>query len=349
MNQLSVISKQLSVVSGQWSVFSGQRLRTPESIRLTGVFALGALLLLLWPTMPCAAEGLVIRLKSEAAVSSQNYTVAEVAEYVSGERSLWQLVAAETAGVSPRTAGQRTQFGAARLLGILAERGYDWQRIAIEGAAVAAIQLAEQSVPAATVIALLENETSERLGVPVEIITATPFPDTILPQGNLSIHVHFPDKPGYWLPDAVEFLVDGRLVSRLPLTRLKTNFKLTVIVAPGGITARTLVHPGRLGAEEQDLPPGSEVATRAEQVTGMTTRAALRPGERLRLSQLQAPYDVSRGSELTLVIAGDGITLHALAIAMNNAYIGQSLVVKRVDDNKRYTGRLIEGPMVVLE
>ncbi|MCH7472091.1 hypothetical protein IIA79_03965 [bacterium] len=244
-------------------------------------------------------------MKSEAAVSSQNYTVAEVAEYVSGERSLWQLVAAETAGVSPRTAGQRTQFGAARLLGILAERGYDWQRIAIEGAAVAAIQLAEQSVPAATVIALLENETSERLGVPVEIITATPFPDTILPQGNLSIHVHFPDKPGYWLPDAVEFLVDGRLVSRLPLTRLKTNFKLTVIVAPGGITARTLVHPGRLGAEEQDLPPGSEVATRAEQVTGMTTRAALRPGERLRLSQLQAPYDVSRGSELTLVIAGD--------------------------------------------
>jgi len=43
------------------------------------------------------------------------------------------------------------------------------------------------------------------------------------------------------------------------------------------------------------------------------------------------------------------VELTALAVAMNNAYIGQRLTVKRLDDGMKFTGRVETGPRVVVE
>jgi flagella basal body P-ring formation protein FlgA len=120
-------------------------------------------------------------------------------------------------------------------------------------------------------------------------------------------------------------------------------------VAPNGIPAHTLLSGAYLGTEERELKPGSEVVTQPTQVLGMTARGSIAAGARVLVSRLRAAYDVPRGSTVTMVIRAGAVELRAQAVALNDAYLGQTLVVKRVDDDVKFKGRVEEGPVVVVE
>jgi flagella basal body P-ring formation protein FlgA len=49
------------------------------------------------------------------------------------------------------------------------------------------------------------------------------------------------------------------------------------------------------------------------------------------------------------VVCAGSVELRARAVALNNAYVGQTLLVKRVDDGAKFTGLVEPGPLVVVE
>lgn len=294
-----------------------------------------------------AGEGVAIELLDGAAVSGTTYTLGEVAAYSSGSEQLWNRLAAETLGYAPAM-GESISVNARTILGRLAERGYDWRAITLNGPEVITVYGSEQQLGTSALADLLAQRIREELGVDAVFTATRELPAVALPDGRTEIRARFPDRPGWWLPDAVEFYVDGLLRDTLLLSQYG-SFSLPVVIAPGGIPGRTVISAEYLGAATREFRPGSEVVTRPEQVLGMTTRGAV-PADALPLvSRLKASYDVVRGHEVTLVIRAGAVELRARAVALSDAYIGQLLSVKRSDDGVKFKGRVEAGPLVVVE
>ena len=294
-----------------------------------------------------AAEQLTIELHGHSALSGSFYTVGDVASFVSGPSALWDNISAEPLGYCPGP-GKTITLADTGLLGILADRGYDWRQISVSGAQVAQLTGATQSIPASAIAGLLKAKVEERLGVATGIIELRPIEERRLPAGRTSVEVRFPDKAGVWLPDAIEFYVDGRLQGTLPLAQY-ISFELPVVIAPEQIPGRVNLSAGMLGTEVRELRPGAEVVVDAGSIIELETRGSIGAGRMVLTSRLKMPWDVKRGDEVTLLIVTGGVVMRARAEALNNAYTGQSLLVSRFSDGERFTGTLGAEKNVVVE
>lgn len=311
------------------------------------LLALALVMLLLSVRIAIAEELLRLELIEDALASGSVFTVADIARYISGDEQLWQKIATEKLGYAPEP-GRSIVFTRAALLGRLADRGYDWRAIGVTGPDTLQIAGAGQEAGTGQVRDLLEQDVRQVLGIAASFEEQRALPEPVLPAGTLNIRVRYPQKAGFWLPDAVEFSVDGLLVAAIPLAQYGC-FRLPVVIAPQGIPGRTLIDGTHLSIEEREVRPGQEFVPRAADAIGMTTRSPVAAGAQLCLSRLQAAYDIARGSEITLVVQSGAVELRARAVALNNAYIGQRLLVERVDDGARFTGLVVAGPMVVME
>jgi flagella basal body P-ring formation protein FlgA len=294
-----------------------------------------------------ADESVTLELLDGAAVSGSTYVLGDIAQYSSGSEQLWQALATENLGYAPAM-GERITVSARTILGRLGERGYDWRAITLNGPAVITIHGAEQQVGTSALADLLAARIREELGVAAVFNAARELPAVALPGGEAEIRVRFPERSGWWLPDAVEFYVDGLLRDTLLLAQYG-SFSLPVVVAPDGIPGRTLIGANYLGSATRELRPGTEVVTQPAQVLGLTTRGAVPAGAMPLASRLKASYDVIRGHEVTLVIQCGAVELRAQALALSDAYVGQLLTVKRSDDGVKFKGRVEAGPLVVVE
>ncbi len=315
---------------------------------LTWLTLAAALATLLWLAPAWAEdESLVLELIDGAKLSGATYSLGDVCDYVSGNAVLWERLKVEPMGYAPAP-GSSITLATSTILGRLAERGYDWRQISLRGPEQITIHGTVQSLDPSTVLALLDSETSRKLEAAVSFEPTRAMSVPKLPVGELAVTVRFPDKPGRWLPDAIEFHVDGRLATVMPLGQLG-KFHLRVLVAPAGIAARTLIDAGHLGLEEQVIAPGQEVTTCTTDAVGLTTRSQIAAGAMVKLSRLKQPYDVTRLSTVTLLIRTGGVEMSAQAQAMADAYVGQVVLVKRLDDNAKFSGLVVEGPLVVVE
>jgi|GEM_PF-2204454 len=310
-------------------------------------FLLALLLAVTIGTPALAAPAVTLELIDAAQVGGGTFALGDVARLADGDGELWRQLAAEPLGYTPAP-GESITLAADTILGRLAERGYDWRAIALTGPAVLTICGAAQVIECQPLLAALNQAVADELGVSAEFTITRPLPVVTAAAGELEIEVRFPDKPGWWLPDALEISVDGLQVQRVLLSQ-HGEFELPVVVAPAGIAGRTMINGAHLGTELSTVRPGREVITQAQQVIGLTTRGRITAGAPVLFSRLMVPYDIERGSEVSLVIKGGVVELTALAVAMNNAYIGQRLTVKRLDDGMKFTGRVETGPRVVVE
>ena len=315
---------------------------------LRALLRLALTMLLLALAAPAhATEGVELELIDGSEVCGAYYCVADVARLVDGSAELWAQLAAERLGYAPRP-GESISLPADTLLGRLAERGYDWRLIRLNGPDVLTIRGAQQSAAGSELCALIEATLAADYGVAARFETDRPLPVLNLPAGDLDVRVRYPAKPGWWLPDAVEFSVDGMLKSTVLLGQYG-KFHLPVVIAPDGIAGRTLINHGHLGLEERELAPGREVMVHPADAAGMTTQGTVPAGGMLRLSRLKVPYDVNRGGTVTLVIRTGCVEMQAMAEAQGNAYVGQRLCVERMDDGVSFTGVVAAGPVVVVE
>lgn len=294
-----------------------------------------------------AAPQLELSLRDQAAAGAQRMLLGDVADYAAGSEQLWQALSAEPLCLPP-VAGASVTLAARDILGLLAQRGYDWRAIQLSGAAQVTISSGSYCAAPADIVTLVQAETETQLGTTVSLELLRDLPAVRLASPPDKTKVRFPSKPGWWLPEAVEFYSAGRLQAVIPLTQY-VKFTLQTVVTPAGIPARTLIRADQLGMQEMTLAPGSEVAPSIDGVCGLTSRGSIAAGQRVLFSRLRAPFDVARGGMVTLLIEFNGISLSAQAVALNDAYIGQTLCVTRTDDGMKYTGLLCAGPVVVVK
>lgn len=320
---------------------------TAAVTRVASLAILAVCACLVLAASPADAAELSINLPAQVQVSGNTCLVADVAEYASGDQELWVAIAAETIAYAPDP-GKSFKLAAKTLLGRLKERGYNWQAIELTGADVVVITGSQQTVDSGPVRELIEAQAALKLGVPVKFAIDKPLPTVDLPGGELEITVRFPDKPGEWLPDAVEYTIGERLVERLVLSHFG-EFELPVVVAADTIDGRTRLKPDHLIIGTQSLRPGTEVVTDPASIEGLKTKMRFSAGSPLKLSKLEQPFDVERGSYVLLVIRGGAVELNAQAVALNGAYLGQTIAVERMSDGMRFTGVVEDGPVVIVE
>jgi len=310
------------------------------------------LAVLIWivtpPAVAKAADGAVaFKFLGDVETAADYIWVSDIARFIDGDSAHWERISAERISYGPQP-GDTVVLSAETVIGRLAERGYDWRRFVVSGAAETRVTAASQTAGAGYLAQAVADQASIDLKVAVAFDVSRSLPEPVVRDGELTIRLRYPDKAGTWLPDGIELLVDNMVVKTIPLGQYG-SFRLPVVVAPDGIAPRTLVSAGYLASVEKVLRPGSEVAVSATSVTGMTTTARIIAGGMVVDSKLRIPYAISRGDEVVLVLNTGGIEMRARAEAMNNAYLGQRLLVKRVDDGERFTGVVEDGPIVVVE
>jgi flagella basal body P-ring formation protein FlgA len=282
----------------------------------------------------------VLQLELQASTSAAGSVVEldDVANYVSGDETLWNSVAVEPLCRAPRS-GRSVTLTAQDILGLLQQRGYDWRAIALGGTASVRIGGGGQTVSSEALLALVVSGTTEQLGTGVTVNQLQELPEQQLESGLLELRLRFPDKPGQWLPDAVEITRNEQLTAVVPLGRY-VSFTLNCVTALRDIPARSLVSAEQLGQQEVTLPAGSEVLCDPVLASGLATRGSFAPGQRVLLSSLVRPYDVQCGDDVELLLVQGGVQLRAQATALGNAYVGQRLAVRRLSDGTKFVGIL---------
>jgi flagella basal body P-ring formation protein FlgA len=194
----------------------------------------------------------------------------------------------------------------------------------------------------------LEADCEERLGVDVQLRLLEALPALKCRSADYELAVRYSPRAGQWLPDALLLREAGRQTASLPLYRY-VEFSLPVLVAPAGLSARSLIRSEQLETQVLPLRAGREVLCDMARASGCEARLAVRPGGQVLHSALRAPYDIRRGEELTLVLRLPGLEVQASATALCDAYIGQRITVRRSDDRRQFSGLLSAGPQVVVE
>lgn len=77
--------------------------------------------------------------------------------------------------------------------------------------------------------------------------------------------------------------------------------------------------------------------TESSQVIGKVLRYSISAGQILREDMLRAPYSVSQGQAVQLILEGQGFSIRSSGVALNNASEGQTVQIRT------NTGRVISG------
>ena len=183
-----------------------------------------------------AAPQLELSLRTQASAGAQRVLLSDVADYVAGDEQLWQALSAEPLCLPP-VASASVTLAARDILGLLAQRGYDWRAIQLSGAAQVTISSGSYCAAPADIVTLVQAETETQLSTTVSLELLRDLPAVRLASPPDKTKVRFPSKPGWWLPEAVEFYSAGRLQAVIPLTQY-VKFTLQTVVTPAGIPAR---------------------------------------------------------------------------------------------------------------
>ncbi len=194
----------------------------------------------------------------------------------------------------------------------------------------------------------IEVQTEQRLGVDVAVRPKEGAPRPRLPESYDKVELREVTRQGDWLPESLRFIYDGRLVGNLPLKRY-IEFEVTAVSTNTDLAVNTLLDPAWLESSTQLLPAGSPLIINADELKGFMNRVRLRKGDLLFASRVQKAWDVQRGDTISLVVEGEGVSMSAQGVAQGNAYLGQRVTIKRLGDNARFSGTLVEGPAVLVE
>ncbi len=85
------------------------------------------------------------------------------------------------------------------------------------------------------------------------------------------------------------------------------------------------------------------VALQPDQLVGYAPRRAIRPNEPVRVSDVQTPIVVAKGSNVTMIVEAPGIQLTAMGRALANGGLGDTVQVMNTQTHTTIEG-VVEGP-----
>ncbi|MBF0632351.1 MAG: flagellar basal body P-ring formation protein FlgA [Magnetococcales bacterium] len=146
---------------------------------------------------------------------------------------------------------------------------------------------------------------------------------------------------------AVALKVDGQTEKRLRIpVNLKLEFKIPV--ARNTLQRGQVVSAGDLEWRTVSLirNPADMVRDAAE-VLGQATTRRIAPGVPLQGAWFERPLAVERGERVRVVVAqGPGLTIEAMAVALDKGRVGDVIQLRNPDSQMRYEARIAAPGMV---
>lgn len=273
---------------------------------------------LLDPTLDASG---IMSLRSDIRIDGEFVTIGDLF-HMSGEKSALNVVRAPSPGA-------RLAIPAGALARFAARQGLSWEN----GMRLRQVMVTRNS----TRIEL--DDIKDALELAFEDMGLEQTVDLRLNNRNLVIH-----QPAGTAPDlSVETLnhdaVSGRFVAEI---RTPSDNGETLLTSLSGQTIEVqtipiLAHPVPRGEiitaadlKSHRMPisrMGANVVTDIDDVIGMQTKRALRPGQPLRTADLKAPTLIKKGAMVTMTFAADGLKLTNIGRAMETGGAGDIINV----------------------
>jgi flagella basal body P-ring formation protein FlgA len=172
--------------------------------------------------------------------------------------------------------------------------------------------------------------------------------DLNFPAGRVHITVVPVGHPTYRGDVALNFhlRIDDRLVKVL-LVRGRVDVYSQVIVAARSVARGEVITAAAVRAHRVDqgrVPPG--LATSAKQVIGLQALVALRPGQKIYVSQVRSPRLIRRGEEVTILVQKGGLRISAPGRALTDGHVGGRVAVMNLASRRKIMAR-VQSPGVV--
>lgn len=279
-------------------------------------------------------------LRAEALVTDEFVTMGDLFDHAEGLEGIALFRAPDPGETGPLTA--TAALAAARRAGVPgAEAG---------GVRQVFVTRASREVTLAEMAATITARAATELGVDVDAV------EVALDASVQPVHV---DPALKSRVEVARFVVDpksGRFEAQinvpgrsraLPLIHVTGQATETVEVATLSrpIGRGDLIAKGDIRADRRPKSQASDAVTPAE-VAGLAARRPLREGQPLRAGDLMRPQHVERGGFVTLVYAGQGVSLSLKAKSLASGSAGDLISVQNLQSKKVVSG-VVTGPSEV--
>lgn len=123
--------------------------------------------------------------------------------------------------------------------------------------------------------------------------------------------------------------------------RVKVLCRMRRVLALGDLKPERAIEAGQLMEETRDeFPAAGDFASTLEQVKGQWPRIAIRAGAEIRLDQLSGAKEVARGDRVRVDVVEGGAHLELEGIAESSGSMGESILVRNPENNRRFRARV---------
>ncbi|MEM9999775.1 MAG: flagellar basal body P-ring formation chaperone FlgA [Pseudomonadota bacterium] len=140
-------------------------------------------------------------------------------------------------------------------------------------------------------------------------------------------------------------MVFARLVFLLllvPVAALAEPNRIDVVVAQGVIYPGQTINEAMLRVVEtgKSPPPGMRVAMEKAQLVGKIGTQTILPGRFISLDSVRAPSIIKAGDSVTITLSGAGFSIGMTGIALQEAGLGDALLVRNIETGKTIRGHV---------
>ncbi len=290
-----------------------------------------------------------LALPAAAVVKGERISVGEIARIESYETAYSELVdrlKAVDLGLAPAPMVRITIPGI-KILETIEQAGIPRDSLAYSIPQAVSVERAGREITPDEVINAVKNSLVLEQGLDLQVREVSWSNSYVIPIGATEIKIERLGLPTSGrMPIRVSVDVDEDLATRFLATARVDDWRAVPVVnrtmERGEMIANADISLVRMNMSDQP----ADLASDDQTVVGKRTKQRINAGAPLRLSQIDVPPTVAKGSRVTMLFENGGLRVTAVGLALEDGQIGQDLNLKNESSGKTVRGRIIGESMV---
>lgn len=284
-----------------------------------------------------------------AVVRSTTVQLKDVAQ-ISADNAAAKVLAARLATISlgdaPPPRATRTIVGP-KILSLIKEAGISPDTIGYSIPNIVTIEREGRLVTAAEVTEAVRAYVRSLASADLQVKSVELQTSYAIPTGPSRLIIEPVGKAsGGKLPLQVEVLVNDEVEARF-LTSAQVDHWQEIPVLSRTVERGMVIGPHDLQMVRLNLKDyGDDVVTSAEEAIGYRAKSRLSAGEAIRRAMIDIPPVIEKGSRITMIYSGEGISATARGIALENGFSNGQITVQNDSSRKMVRARVVDRDTV---
>ncbi|MEW6534108.1 MAG: flagellar basal body P-ring formation chaperone FlgA [Candidatus Auribacterota bacterium] len=300
------------------------------------------------------AEGIIIELKKEVQLASQEFTIGDIATITGAQTPLADMIGRIPMGKVPEMETAKRNITPAEIIYRLGQEGIEAQTISFSGAEVSTIKPQLQPVLAEDLVTVVETFIRETMPWSEEEVIIEPIrmPETVeVCLGAVTVEVVPVSKVSYigQVRYSVIISVDGRVQKSVDVFLRVRVFK-DVLVASRNIKRGEMFSPANIMMAKRELQPSSQDALSDPRfVLGMVATRSISAQKIIKDDFVDMPVIVHRRELVQVLYKHENFQIETVGVAKEDGCVGQFIRIQNTDSKKLFFARVVGVRTVEIE